>query len=71
MAKVGDKVLYRLYNGVEKKFYGNLQKAKLLKIDHTHYEGKSNRPYHVRNLETGYELWVSGKEFIRPAIANN
>lgn len=68
MVKVGDKVVYRLYNGVEKRFYGNLEKAELLEIDHSHYEGESNRPFHVKNLEMDYDLWVSGKEFFGKAF---
>lgn len=71
---VGDRVVFRFYNSVEKKFYGERHLGTILEVDPRHSDGKDhlgNIVYRPFRVDTPYgSLWIRRKEILRVEETN-
>jgi len=58
---IGDKVVCRLYNSVDKAYYGEEWIGEILQDEIFHREGKSNRPILVTRPDYP-NIWLSRRE---------
>jgi hypothetical protein len=63
MLKIGDSVNCRLYNSVERRFYGNSFTGKIIDVDKEYFVNDDDkRGYLIQSNHFGFPIWMKRKE---------